>query len=101
MALPLDPSTGKVDFIEFDSPVDLLQALLRQAGGNGLPVDKLGTVRILNLTWRSSNTDFFAIPNSKYLRASNEIYLYHTESRILTLCLETVTKWRIILEESL
>ena len=60
MALPMDPSTGKVDFIEFDSPVDLLQALLRQAGGNGLPVDKLGTVRIVNLTLRSSNTEFFA-----------------------------------------
>ena len=47
----MDPSSGKVDFIEFDSPVDLLQALLQQAGENGLPVDKLDTVRILNLTW--------------------------------------------------
>ena len=47
----MDLSSGKVDFIEFDSPVDLLQALLQQAGGNGLPVDKLDTVCILNLTW--------------------------------------------------
>ena len=65
MALPMDPSTGKVDFIEYDSPVDLLQALVRQAGGDGLPVDKLCAVRILNLTWGSSDTDSYAIPNFK------------------------------------
>ena len=40
----MDPSTGKVDFIEFDSPVELLQALLLQAGGDGSPIDKLCSV---------------------------------------------------------
>ena len=36
-----DPATGKVDFIEYDSPVELIQAILVKHGGVGMAVDKL------------------------------------------------------------
>ena len=45
----MDPSTGKIDFIEFDSPIELLQALIRQSGKDGLAIDKLCTVSNLSV----------------------------------------------------
>lgn len=38
--MPTDGSTGKVDFIEFDTPTELLQTLLSQLGGSA-SIDKL------------------------------------------------------------
>lgn len=38
--LQASPGSGKVDYIDFDSPTELLQALLRQLGGSA-QIDKL------------------------------------------------------------
>ena len=38
--MPSDGSTGKVDFLEFDTPTELLQSLLHQLGGSA-PINKL------------------------------------------------------------
>ena len=42
--LPTDPTTGKVDYIEFDSPIELIQAVLYRNGQGGMSVDKLCAV---------------------------------------------------------
>ena len=42
--LPVDPASGKVDYIEFDSPIELLQAILARTVEQAMPVDKLCAV---------------------------------------------------------
>ena len=42
--IPTDPATGKVDYIELDSPVELLYAILSRSGEHGLMVDRLCAV---------------------------------------------------------
>ena len=44
--IPVDPATGKVDFIEFDSPIELIQAILTKAPERVLSVDKLCAVSL-------------------------------------------------------
>ena len=39
--VPTDPATGNVDFIECESPLDLVQYILAKEKTKGLPVDKL------------------------------------------------------------
>ena len=39
-----DPSSGRVDFIECDSPIELVMALLGKVPEHGMAVDKLGSV---------------------------------------------------------
>jgi len=43
-----DPDSGSVDFINFDSPLELLQTLLQQVGG-AATVNKLCKVTIIHL----------------------------------------------------
>ena len=44
IVIPTDPATGKVDYIELDSPVELLHAILSRSGEHGLVVDQLCSV---------------------------------------------------------
>ena len=44
--LASDPSTGEVDFIECDSPVELIQAILSRKEDKTLSIDKLGAVSL-------------------------------------------------------
>ena len=44
LQIPTDPATGQVDFIECDSPVELVQAILSKATGHGMSIDTLGSV---------------------------------------------------------
>ena len=44
LQIPTDPLTGQVDFIQFDSPLEMIQAILWKAGKDGMPLDQLCTV---------------------------------------------------------
>ena len=45
--LPTDEKSGRVDYIEFDTPTELLVTLLRSLGGS-VSVDKLCKVRVFS-----------------------------------------------------
>ncbi|XP_053373071.1 ubiquitin carboxyl-terminal hydrolase 40-like isoform X2 [Mercenaria mercenaria] len=55
--VPTDPFTGTVDFIECDSPIDLVQVILSREKNKGMSVDKLGQ-EILKQTGLSWNKRF-------------------------------------------
>lgn len=40
--IPIDPSTGNVDVIECDSPIELVQAIVGKEKNKGMSMDKLG-----------------------------------------------------------
>lgn len=57
IVVPTDPVTGAVDFIECDSPVDLVQVILAKEKNKAMSIDKLGQ-EILKQTGLSWNKRF-------------------------------------------
>ena len=53
IVLPTDPATGKVDYIEFDSPIELVQAVLYRSGEHGMTLDKLCAVSCRQTLYKS------------------------------------------------
>ena len=61
--MPCAPESGKVDFIDCDSPVDLMRMLVEQHGGGPVSINRLCKVRMIVGWWiyrtRSSITPGF------------------------------------------
>jgi len=55
--VPTDPATGAIDFIECESPLDLVMYILSREKNKGMLVDKLGQ-EILKQTGTSWNKRF-------------------------------------------
>ncbi|XP_060066969.1 ubiquitin carboxyl-terminal hydrolase 40-like [Ylistrum balloti] len=84
--LPTDPSTGEVDFIECDSPVDLIHTILTRSSGKTLTVDKI-CAEITKQTGVSWNKRFRRQYGSihKFLEKHNEEFAIDTTSHLVTL----------------
>ena len=49
--MPCAPESGKVDFIDCDSPVDLMRMLVEQHGGGPVSINRLCKVRMIVGWW--------------------------------------------------
>ncbi|OWF43139.1 ubiquitin carboxyl-terminal hydrolase 40-like [Mizuhopecten yessoensis] len=84
--LPTDPSTGEVDFIECDSPVDLIHTILARSPAKTLSVDKI-CAEITKQTGVSWNKRFRRQHGSihKYLEKHNEEFVIDQSTHLITL----------------
>ncbi|XP_013405600.1 ubiquitin carboxyl-terminal hydrolase 40 isoform X3 [Lingula anatina] len=80
ICLPTDPSTGKVDYIEFESPVELVQALLSREGRQGMPVDKLCTemVKQTGVSWNKRFKKTYG-PINKFLKKFDDKFVLNSD----------------------
>ncbi|XP_033761704.1 ubiquitin carboxyl-terminal hydrolase 40-like [Pecten maximus] len=84
--LPKDPSTGEVDFIECDSPVDLIHTILTRSPAKMLSVDKI-CAEITKQTGVSWNKRFKRHYGSihKFLEKHSEEFVVDTASHLVSL----------------
>lgn len=86
IVIPTDPATGKVDYIELDSPVELLHAILSRTGEHGLMVDRLCSelVKQTGVSWNKRFKKLYG-PINKFLKKYNDTFVYNPASNWVSL----------------
>ncbi|XP_066301644.1 ubiquitin carboxyl-terminal hydrolase 40-like [Branchiostoma lanceolatum] len=75
VAIPTDPSTGKVDYIEVSNPTQLLRAILQQEGEGGTTVDKLSQALMAQtgVSWNKRFKKQYG-PITRFLKKYEDIF---------------------------
>ncbi|KAI8492070.1 ubiquitin-like protein-specific protease [Branchiostoma belcheri] len=75
VAIPTDPSTGKVDYIEVSNPTQLLKAILQQVGEGGTTVDKLSQALMeqTGVSWNKRFKKQYG-PITRFLKKYDDIF---------------------------
>ncbi|KAI0222462.1 Ubiquitin carboxyl-terminal hydrolase 40 [Lamellibrachia satsuma] len=86
IVIPTDPATGKVDYIELDSPVELLYAILSRSGEHGLMVDRLCAelVKQTGVSWNKRFKKLYG-PINKFLKKYDDKFVYNPASNWVSL----------------
>ncbi|XP_035689702.1 ubiquitin carboxyl-terminal hydrolase 40-like [Branchiostoma floridae] len=75
VAIPTDPTTGKVDYIEVSNPTQLLKAILQQEGEGGTTVDKLSQALMAQtgVSWNKRFKKQYG-PITRFLKKYDDIF---------------------------
>ncbi|KAL4222900.1 ubiquitin-like protein-specific protease [Mactra antiquata] len=86
IVIPTDPVTGAIDFIECDSPIELVQVILAREKNKEMSIDKLGQ-EILKQTGLSWNKRFKGRygPITKFLNKYNDKFIFDPVNKHVTL----------------
>ncbi|XP_064614511.1 ubiquitin carboxyl-terminal hydrolase 40-like [Liolophura sinensis] len=84
--LPIDPSTGSVDYLEVDCPQDLVTALLLRAGHQGLSMDKLCSemTKQTGVSWNKRFKKQYG-PINKFLKKHDELFDFNQAANWVSL----------------